>query len=218
MTLDEARKQIQALENENSALRRKNDELNSLALENKELRALLGAKDKLADYEMTHASIIGASGVNAFRRFTINKGSADGMKVNMNVITNAGLVGIITSVGLNYSVVSSIIEDGMNVSVMTKDNHSNCIVTGDVSLKSGSMLRLDDALVHIDFDADGTLVTSYISDKYLPGLLVGYVSEMKPNDDTLTQSGFVRTAVDFSSIKEVLVITTLRESLEEVSQ
>ena len=218
LTLNEAKDKIAELQRENDDLRRKNDDLNTLALENEELRNLLGAKDRLKDYAMTEASVIGNDGVNAFRRFSINKGSMDGIKVNMNVITNGGLVGIVTHVGLNYSIVTSIIEDGVNVSVMTKNGHENCIVTGDFSLSGASKLRLENALNAVDFTEDSTLVTSFISDKFLPGLLVGYAEGLTENSDGLTKSGTVKTAVDFTHLHEVLVITTLRDELREVDK
>lgn len=215
INLNEAREKIEALQKENDELKRKNEELNALALENGELREILGAKERLTNYEMTEASVIGNDGVNSFRRFTVNKGSMDGIKVNMNVITSKGLVGIVTKTGLNYSIVTSIIEDGTNVSVMTKNGHENCIVTGDFSISGLSGLKLENALGNVDFSKDNTLITSYISDKYLPGLLVGYAEEVTDNADGLTKSGTVRTAVDFTKLHEVLIIKTMRDELRE---
>ena len=211
LSLSEAREQISDLKKQNAELRRENSELNELALENERLRRLLDMKTRLADYEMTEASVIGNDGVNMFVRFTLNKGSMDGIQVNMNVINDQGLVGIITAVGPNYSVCTAIIEDGTNVSAMTKNDHLNLIVTGDLSTSGVSEMRFGSALLEIDLQEDSTLVTSFISDRYLPGLLIGYAESVKPNEDGLTQSGLVRTAVDFTNIHEVLIIKTLRD-------
>ena len=57
------------------------------------------------------------------------------------------------------------------------------------------------------------IVTSHISSKYLPGILIGYVSEIKVDSNNLTRSGFVTPAVDFQHLQEVLVITTTKEQL-----
>lgn len=164
---------------------------------------------------MQEASVIGSKAVNAFHRFTVNKGSAQGIKVDMNVITADGLVGIVTEVGPNYSVVTSIIEDGMNVSVMTRDSHKNCMSLGAYSLIGAQEMKIQNALSSIDFTADNVLVTGYISDKFLPGLVVGYAKNMMMNTDGLTQSGTLKTAVDFTNLKEVLIITTLRSEYTE---
>ena len=211
ISLSEARTRINDLEKQNAQLKRENSDLNELALENERLRRLLDMKNRLSGYEMTEASVIGNDGVNMFVRFTLNKGTMDGIQVNMNVINDQGLVGIITAVGPNYSICTAIIEDGTNVSAMTKNAHLNLIVSGDMSTAGHSEMRFASALSSIDFSEDSTLVTSFISDRYLPGLLIGYTESVTPNEDGLTQKGVVRTAVDFTNIHEVLIIKTLRD-------
>lgn len=218
ITLINAEEKIDELENEIEVLKKKVSDLNSLAIENEELRQLLHAKERLQAYEMEEAEIIGSDGVNCFERFTINKGSLDGIRVDMNVINSDGLVGIVSYVGLNYSIVTSIIEDGMNVSVMTNNTHRNCIVSGDLKKSGASLLKLENALSDIDFKEDSTLVTSSISDKFLPNLPVGYAENMTMNNGGLTQSGEVRTAVDFTRLSEVMVITTMKEELKETEE
>ncbi len=218
LDLEEARARITELEKENAELRRKYEDRLSLAVENEELRALLLAKDRYPDYHMTEARIIGNDGVNYFERFTIDKGKADGIAVNMNVINADGLVGIVTFAGLNYSIVTSIIEDGTNVSAMTRSGHENCIVTGDADLKESGRMRLENALADVDLSGSPLLVTAYISDRYLPNLPIGYASDVSTNDGGLTQSGFVRTCVDFTRLQEVLVITDLREELKDAEE
>ena len=57
------------------------------------------------------------------------------------------------------------------------------------------------------------VVTSHISSKYLPGILIGYVSKIKIDSNNLTRSGYITPAVDFQHLQEVLVITTTKEQL-----
>ena len=57
------------------------------------------------------------------------------------------------------------------------------------------------------------IVTSYISDKYLQGILIGSVSEVNVDSNNLTRSGYITPAVDFKNIQEVLVITTTKAEL-----
>ena len=211
ISLSEARQRIDDLEKANAQLKRENSDLNELALENERLRRLLDMKERLSGYEMTEASVIGNDGSNMFVRFTLNKGMMDGIQVNMNVINDRGLVGIITAVGPNYSICTAIIEDGTNVSAMTKNGHLNLIVSGDMSTRGLSEMRFQSALRSIDFSEDSTLVTSFSSDRYLPGLLIGYTENVTLKEEELTQRGLVRTAVDFTNIHEVLIIKTLRE-------
>ncbi len=216
-SLSEAQSENDRLKDENAELRNKLKDVGALAIENEELRALLFAKARLLpyEYETVEARIIGCDGVNCFNRFTVNKGSMDGIRLNMNVINQDGLVGIVTHVGLNYSVVTSIIEDGVNVSAMTGNGRENCIVSGDLSHSGSGLLVLENALASVDLSEDSTLLTSDISDRFLPGLLIGYARDVHTNDGALTQSGFVRTAVDFTKLHEVLIITTMKEERKE---
>ena len=218
LTLNEARAEAKRLEKENEALRIELEELKSLAVDNEELRALLNARERYGNYEMLEATVIGNDGINCFERFTINRGTRDGVRVNMNVINQDGLIGIVTQVGLNYAVVTSIIEDGMNVSAMTKNGHENCIVSGDLTNSGKDTLQYSNMISTVDLSSDSSLVTSNISDRFLPELLIGYVSDSEINAGGLTQSGTLKTAVDFTKIREVLVITTLVEKPKEVEE
>lgn len=215
-TLSDAQTRIEELERENQALRREIDELGVIRKENAEYRRQLNTVNRLSEYDIRSASVIGNDGVNIFHRFTINLGSVDGIEKDMNVIdSDGGLIGLVSYVGLNYSIVTSIIENGVSISAMTKNGNGNCIVTGSMTESEHSVMKLENALSSVDFSEDGTLVTSYISDRYLPNLLIGYVTEVEANPDGLTQSGFIKTAVDFTSLKEVLVIRGKREAADE---
>mgnify|MGYP002561894019 FL=1 len=106
--LDENEKlneQVDNLTEENNRLKQDTYELDRL-------RELYELDAKYTEYPKTGARIIGTSSDNWFSTFTIDKGSDDGLETDMNVIAGGGLVGIITEVGKNYSVVKSIIEDG----------------------------------------------------------------------------------------------------------
>ena len=176
-TLQEANRRIRELEEELAALKNENEVLQGLGSENEELRKLLDAKERLT-YTSVEAEVIGNDGVNYFERFTINKGTLDGIRVNMNVVNQDGLVGLVTETGLNYAVVTAIVENGVNVSAMTRNGHENCIVSGSLAESGRNRLVLKNALLDVDLEGDNTLVTSNISDKYLPGILIGYAYDV----------------------------------------
>ena len=150
LDLAAALEKADALEKENLELKMQLEDAKDIVLENEELRALLHAKERFSGYEMQEAKVIGCDGVNCFERFTINKGAMDGVKKDMNVINADGLVGIVTDVGLNYAVVTSIIEDNTSVSAMTRYGHQNCIAAGDLSVSGSGRMQLMNALA--DFD------------------------------------------------------------------
>ena len=115
---------LQEMKEENRELR---DKLDKMTIENNQLKQNSATLERLqelykmdqntADYPKTGANVIASENSNWFTKFTIDKGSLDGIKVDMNVLSVAGLVGIVTEVGPNYSIVSSVIDD-KNVSAM----------------------------------------------------------------------------------------------------
>lgn len=194
-------------------------ELNTYKLEQydvEDMRKLL-ALDKQYDYKKTGASIIGKDAGNWFDTFIIDKGSKDGIEVDMNVIAGSGLVGIVTDVGLNYANVRSIIDDRNSISAMVLTTSDSCFVNGDLELMSRSQtIRLTDLTDKDDEVAIGDqVVTSYTSSKYVPGLLIGYIRELYTDPNNLTKSGMVSPAVDFEHMKNVLVILDKKQTAKD---
>lgn len=178
------------------------------------LRQLYDLDQTYADYKTTGAHVIGKGTSNWFNTFTIDKGSKDGIKVDMNVIAGSGLVGIVTDVGKNYAVVRAIIDDTSNVSGMILSNNDNCIVSGNLkSMTESNMITFSNLEDSEDKVSTGdSVVTSNISDKYLPGLLIGYVTDITEDNNNLTKSGEITPVVDFKHLQDVLVIMQLKET------
>ena len=178
------------------------------------LRELYDLDQTYADYKTTGAHVIGKGTSNWFNTFTIDKGSKDGIKVDMNVIAGSGLVGIVTDVGNKYAVVRAIIDDTSNVSGMILSNNDNCIVSGNLkSMTESNMITFSNLEDSEDKVSTGdSVVTSNISDKYLPGLLIGYVTDITEDNNNLTKSGEITPVVDFKHLQDVLVIMQLKET------
>ena len=206
---EELQSQVDQLTVENTQLLQDKDELNSL-------RDLYELDHKYETYEKVGARVISKDdSSNWFSTFTIDKGSNDGLAVDMNVMAGSGLVGLITDVGPNWATVRSIIDDYSNVSAQISETEDTCIIAGDLSLTDEGTVRLvklndPDSKVKVG----DTVVTSQISDIFLPGILIGYVSEIGVDSNNLTHSGLVSTVVDFKDIKEVLVIKNLKQKAE----
>lgn len=186
-------------------------DLNTIKLEQYELdnlRELMELDQKYPSYEKVAARVIGNDGGNWFSTFLIDKGEKDGIEKDMNVIAGSGLVGIVIDTGPNYAKVRSIIDDASNVSGMALSTADRCIVNGNlVSMNDEQVIGFTDLKCEDDAVKTGEqLVTSHISDKYLEGILIGYVSTIERNANNLTYSGTVTPAVDFQHLQEVLVI------------
>ena len=208
-----------SLRKENEELQAKVDTLtveNTQLVQDKEeltrLRELLSLDEQYDDYEKTGARVIAKESGNWFQLFTIDKGSSDGIQKDCNVISGGGLVGIVTEVGPNWATVRSIIDDNSNVSAMVSTTSDQCIIAGDLRLIDEGSLNLvkltdSDNKVHVG----DKVVTSYISEKFLPGILIGYISELNNDSNNLTKSGYITPVVDFRHLQEVLVILQRKE-------
>ncbi|MCR5737856.1 MAG: rod shape-determining protein MreC [Eubacterium sp.] len=217
----DALKTVKELTKENRELKDKVGKLeeeNSLLSQNKyeleRLRQLYELDQDYSHYKKVGASVIGKDTGNWFNIFTINKGSDDGIKVDMNVICDGGLVGIVFDVGKNYAKVRSIIDDESGVSVCFTDATDTGIVSGDLKLIEKGYLNITDIPGEAKVSEGDVVVTSKISDKFLPGILVGYVNKVSQDSNELTQSGTILPVVDFEHINEVLVITEIKETVK----
>lgn len=201
------REQVDALTTENNYLQEERYEF-------ERLQELYKLDQNYAEYEKTAAHVIGKDAGNWFGTFTIDKGSKDGIEVNMNVLAGSGLVGIVTDVGPTWAKVRSIIYDSSNISAMAISTSDTCIVSGDMALMGTGQIAFSQMENNDNVVAVGDqIVTSYISDKYLQGILIGSVSEVNVDSNNLTRSGYITPAVDFKNIQEVLVITTTKAEL-----
>lgn len=202
----ELRKQVNDLTTQITNIRLQQAELDEL----QELFEL----DQQYDYKTTGARIIAKSTSNWYDTFTLNKGYNDGIEVNMNVIAGSGLVGIITEVGPNYSVVRAIIDDTSNVSGMVVDTGDNLIVSGNLmSMTESNLLDITNLEDADDLAKLGdAVVTSNISDKFLPGILIGYITSIDSDSSSLTKTGTITPVVDFKHLKDVLIILETKES------
>lgn len=206
---EKLKKQIDELTIDITRLQQDKYELNNL-------RELYQLDSQYDEYEKVGARIIARDAGNWYSSFIIDKGSNDGIAVNMNVMAGAGLVGIVVDVGPNWAKVTSIIADNANVSGKVLSTSDNLIVSGNLELMAEGVISFSQLIDSDNQVVEGDkIVTSSISDKYLPGILIGYINSISADSNNLTKSGRVTPAVDFEHLEEVLVITELKQQIEE---
>lgn len=198
------KEELEAVSYKNKLLMQDKNELDNL-------RELYKLDKKYTDYDKVAARVTGTDSDNWYNVFTIDKGSNDGIQVNMNVMAGDGLVGIITEVGHNWSTVRSIIDDKSSLSGMVLNTNATCIVKGNLELLDSGYIEVSKIRIDADVKDGDEVYTSYISDKYLQGILVGYIRDIAEDPSGLTKSGHLSPAVDFNQLNYVLVITQLKE-------
>ena len=206
---EELERQVDELTIENTRLQQDRYELTNL-------RELYSLDAQYDEYEKTGARIIARDSGNWFHAFVINKGAMDGIAVDMNVMAGSGLVGRVVDVGPNWAKVKSIIADDSNVSAMVLSSADRMVVSGNLKLYASGVIEFSQLVDSENVVVEGDkVVTSDISDKYLPGILIGYINTISPDSNNLTKSGHITPAVDFEHLEEVLVIKQLKQTIPE---
>lgn len=204
---EELEQQVADLTYENSILIQDRYELDGL-------RELYEVDQKYADYPKVAARVISKDTNSFYSVFTIDKGTDDGIAVDQNVMAGNGLVGIVTEVGKNYAKIRSIIDDSSYVSGMFLKTSDTCDVKGDLELLESGFIRVEGISLTAEIEDNYEIVTSHISDKYLQGILIGYVSNVEVDSNNMSKVAYLRPAVDFEHLEEVLIITKLKEKLQ----
>lgn len=217
-TLKEALAVNEQLQAQVDELVEANNRLQSEQFELQRLRELYQLDQDYLQYEKIGARVIAKDSGDWFQVFRINKGSADGIQVDANVIAGGGLVGIVTDVGANYATVRSIIDDVSRVSAMAQQSGDPCIVAGDLTLYEEGRLRISNIMQNYDIKDGDRIVTSNISSKFLPGILIGYATDITTDSSRLTKSGYLVPVAQFDSLQEVLIITSRKEDMEQGEQ
>lgn len=206
-------KEFRSVKAENENLKEQIADLqnkNALSVEDQnelqQLRDLFKLSEQYSDYDTVGARIISKDPSNWYSTFTIDIGSKDGIEVDMNVIGDGGLVGIVYEVGENYARVRSIIDDESNVGAQFASSSDKCMVKGSLQLINDGVLQVFN--IHKDANvSDGDMIiTSNSSSKFLPGILIGYVKEIVDDSNNLTKSAYLTPVVDFAHLDIVLVI------------
>ncbi|MGE0615301.1 MAG: rod shape-determining protein MreC [Bacteriovoracia bacterium] len=175
--------------------------------ENLRLRKLLGFSEEFS-LKAVVARVISKDASTEFRTIRINRGESSGIRKDMAVINNEGVVGRILRVTSNTADVVTILDLLSAVDSIVKRSRARGIVEGmtDEACQLKFALRTD------DIQPDDLLVSSGLGGIFPKGIPVGKVSEVKKKEYGITQTVEVRPSVDFSKLEEVLVITDPQHS------
>jgi rod shape-determining protein MreC len=177
--------------------------LNGLSSENEKLRSAMSFRARSFIPRLLTAEIIGRSGSNWFNVVELNRGTADRVAPDCAVINAEGLVGRVFEVSQFSSKVLLITDPSSAVSVVNAG-------TGDMGIASGNAmgpLRILYVSATAPIKVGDKITTSGMSDIFPKGVTVGVVSAVSKKDYDIFQKVSVSTAVNFSRLDKVFVIT-----------
>ncbi|MCB2292517.1 rod shape-determining protein MreC [Clostridium algoriphilum] len=205
---------ISNVKKQNEELRKSNNKLQSKALEydvlkkeSERLRSMLNFSKQRDEYNYVGAEIIGVSGNSFSDGFIINKGENKGFKKGMIAMTGEGLVGQVTSVGNNWSIVQCLSNENIAVAALvqsTRDN--NGIVKGYKDENNKSLAEIERLSLESAVKKGDVIVTSGLGGIYPAGIRIGKVLSVHENKGEVMKSAIIEPYVNFSKIEEVFIV------------
>lgn len=169
---------------------------------------------QLSQFKQIPAKVVSNSLKDANNLMTIDKGSADGVRKDMGVVSGTGVVGIVYLVSPHYAVVIPLLNTKSNVSCKIENRD----YFGFLNWQGGSTDQafLDDIPRHARFKLHENIVTSGYSSVFPPGILVGKILHVYNSPDGVSYRLCVQLATDFATLRDVSVIdnTLMKERIE----
>lgn len=209
---------------ENDELRQKISELNRRNIDVGEMekqielfRQMLEIKKDYPDFKwaINACSITARNANDVFGGFTINCGSNDGISLYDTVITEVGLVGVITETAPNYSKVGTLISKEINIGVRTTRKNVLGIIDNDIIYAKDGLCLISYITKDSDITVGDTVVTNG-SDKYPANYMVGEVIEVFDDSNGLSLHALVKPSEDVFRLTDVLVVTDFEGKAKEV--
>ena len=201
--LDKIEEENKNLKEENSELAKKLRELEIIKSENTTLKEYLKLTEKYKSYTTVPAYIINKDTSNFTNTYVINVGNNDGIKENMTVIADKGLVGHVVSVTDNTAKIQTIIDTSSSVGAAISTTRESILCKGSLesNILKGNYIPTDIEAIEGD-----SVETSGMGGIYPKGIHIGTITKVVNTKNVLDRYIEITPAVDFSKIETVLVI------------
>ncbi len=199
---------------ENDELTKENIELKNNLLEyaklkeeNERLREVLNFANSKDNYDYIGTEIIGYSGESFSDGYIIDKGENDGLKKDMVVISNKGLVGQVTSTGSNWAIVESLLNENIAVSVMVNSTRETTgILRGYVTRTINGLTKVTNLPLDSEIKEGDVILTSGLGQIYPKEIRIGEVISVESDEIKVMKTAIVKPYVDFNKLEELFVI------------
>ena len=202
--LDSLKEENEKLKNKNKELEKSIKEIENIKTENETLKEYLGLTEKYSNYKTIPGDVINKDISNYSRTITLNIGTSDGVKKDMTVIAEEGLVGHVISVTENTAKVQTIIDPANSVSSMLSTTKESIICKG--TLENKTTLKAMYIPTEASVIQGDTIQTSGLGGLYPKGLQIGTIKKVVDTENITDRYAIVSVSVDFNKLNSVLVI------------
>ncbi len=194
------------LEAEISDLREQLADYEKISKENDFYKNYLEIKDQNPDFKFAPATLISRDNSDPYKAFIINKGSADGIEAHDPVITDAGLVGFVSEVGLTTSKITTILSPDLTLGALDNRTNDSGIISGSLETNEQGYTKFKN-LSHSCSVAVGDYVVTSGEGVFPKGILVGTIETIANDKYNTSLYASVKPFVNIDEVRNVMIIT-----------
>lgn len=186
------------------------DQLDALLADSVTFKGFAPDTTESFPYSFVVADVVNNSVTHLSNYITVNKGRIDGIEPDMGVVSERGVVGIVSTVSDHFSVIIPLLNPKFRLSCKVLGSS----YFGSLSWGGRSTLyaNLDELPRHVNFQKGDTIVTSGYSAVFPSGIIVGVVDNFERQHDDNFYSLQVRLATDFQALNNVRIIKNFRQA------
>ncbi|MCL2087516.1 MAG: rod shape-determining protein MreC [Oscillospiraceae bacterium] len=193
-----------------SQMLRQIKDVDDLQKENEQLKKIIDIKEDNEDFKIAPpGNIILRNAADVFKGFTIDRGTADGIKIGDPVVSDIGLIGVVRNVTPAFSEVMTILSTEVNIGVMSLSGSVVGIIENTLSVAADQKCLMSYIEMNSDIKVGDIMITSGGS-VYPPGIIVGEVVEIFTDDNGLSLNAVIEPAVNLSALTEGFVIISFK--------
>lgn len=203
---DELKELVGVLQEEKAQLEDQLVDYESLKQENDQLKTQLGLEEEEPENELRAASVIGRDPNDVFYGFSIDQGTLSGVTQGAPVITDKGLVGVVTQAYATTSKVACLLSEDVKVAAWSPKRQESGVITSDIATAGTGLLRLSYLSGSTQVQEGDIITTSGEGGSYPQGLKIGTVQSVEKSENDISQYAVIRPFEDLTTVKEVFVI------------
>lgn len=206
LSRDELKEMVNSLSQENATLREQLVDYENTQKENEQLKVQLDITEDAPENTLRAATVIGRDPNDAFYGFSIDQGTLAGISVGDPVITQQGLVGVVTQAYATTSKVTTLLSEDVKVSAVDSACGESGVIASDIASASSGLLRLEYLPSDTQAQVGDIITTSGAGSAYPADIIIGRVESVQKSESDISQYAVVRPYEDLTSVQEVFVI------------
>lgn len=188
-------------------LRRQIADYEQLRDENEQLRKIAGSRELYPDFELTAASVVSRDPSDRYGSFLIDKGTLHGVAKNDPVMTENGLIGLVTQVGPINARVETILSPAVSVSAVEAESNELGMIQGNIELAQAGKTWLSILSGETQLEVGDMIVTAGASGLYPKSIPIGKVGGVFTEPHGVTKYAVILPYEDLEKVNHVQVIT-----------